>query len=493
MRTESSDIIEVIDDDADAFENASSETVYDTGGRRWLGPVAAVALVAVVGFGVATSATSDGTPKAETVTPTTVAHRSAPRTTSSTVDSPPIVPYYAANPPRGFSVRYANVQQLDRDPSTGYGYQLWASNGASATSGSWFSVTTSRGGSALNVSNAYRAQSGALSIGLTHTAGGHSVAQFTGDGVGITITSFGWSDKDLIRLAASIHSDGRSVSYTDNWFASQHALVTSVQPWLAVQSIPAEQLSYASTADPNSTVVITVGKRLPPDEGGTTPDRQVALRFLLDRNTPFQVDGVSGVAGQIVGQEDMAMATWTSGDNVFTVTAALPLTQLIAIARTVHQVPSEEWEGLKFQASVRVKGINDSAYSADNPALVFGSADDSDPWSIAVSMSTLEGHESIHWQWDGNGFTSAAGSTATIYTVVDNARTYVLAEFPRSIAETAQLQIVREGLEPIVAPFVDDTSGTDRAFAAYAFSEATPYTARIVGPDGAVLASWPAA
>lgn len=41
------------------------------------------------------------------------------------------------------------------------------------------------------------------------------------------------------------------------------------------------------------------------------------------------------------------MATWIDGENVVTVTAALPLPELIAIARTVHQVTPAEWERMR--------------------------------------------------------------------------------------------------------------------------------------------------
>jgi NADH:ubiquinone oxidoreductase subunit 2 (subunit N) len=48
-----------------------------------------------------------------------------------------------------------------------------------------------------------------------------------------------------------------------------------------------------------------------------------------------------------------------------------------------------------------------------------------------------------------------------------------------------------KSLDPVVVPFNDIDPGVDRTFAAYAFSEPAPYTAQIVGADGAVLASWP--
>jgi hypothetical protein len=75
--------------------------------------------------------------------------------------------------------------------------------------------------------------------------------------------------------------------------------------------------------------------------------------------------------------------------------------------------------------------------------------------------------------------------------VVDNHRTYVLADLPRSVAPTAQLQITRDGFDPVLVPFNDVSPDFDRTFAAYGFSEPTTYTAQIIGEDGTVLAGWP--
>ena len=401
------------------------------------------------------------------------------------------MPYYAASPPRDFTVRYANVQQLDHAPFLGYAYQLWATDGASAASGSWFSVATYRAASRTNVPNAYRVQTDKSSIAISHTPGGQSITQFNVEGrFGVSIASFGWTDDDLVRLAGSVETDGRSVSFADSWFSSDHVMLTSVQPWLTVQSIAAEQISYASSEDPTADVVITAGKRLQTFEGGATPERQIALRFLLDRSTPFDVNGRSGVAGTIVGHRDDAMATWIDGDNVITVTAAMPLPQLIAIARTVHQVSPAEWEGMKFQA-LRNANAGSRIIPTQASPVASGVDASSQPWTVQATMSNVDGRQQISWRWKGNGFVSVADETARINTVVDNERTYVLADLPRDIATAAQLLITRSGSDTVVVPFNDAGADIDRTFAAYAFSEPAPYTAQIVGADGAVLATWP--
>jgi hypothetical protein len=66
-----------------------------------------------------------------------------------------------------------------------------------------------------------------------------------------------------------------------------------------------------------------------------------------------------------------------------------------------------------------------------------------------------------------------------------------LAELPRAIAPSAHLLVLRDGLDPVSVPFTDTDPSFDRTFAAFAFSEASNYTAQIIGPDGAVLAAWP--
>ena len=116
----------------------------------------------------------------------------------------------------------------------------------------------------------------------------------------------------------------------------------------------------------------------------------------------------------------------------------------------------------------------------------------SQPWSVRVMMSYDGSHQQINWRWKENGFVSIGSDTARINTVVDNERTYVLADLPRNIASTAQLQITRSGSDPVAVPFNDSGADVDRTFAAYAFSEPVTYSAQIIGADGAVLATWSA-
>lgn len=492
----SPEIIEIIDDDTDAFgDRAHTLTIHDTGGPRWVGPVAAGVLIALIGYGVATSASSSGAPKAAPVTSTSLATTTTQPAPTTTVPPPPPVPYYAADPPREFTVQYAELQQLGSVDFGGGSYELWATPGASATSGSWFSVMTYPGASNLYAPDSYRVQTGDLTIAISHTPGGQATAQFSPEGyAAVTITSFGWSDADLVRLAASIRTNGDSVDFTDPSLIPGFQMISSVQPWLAVQGFAVEQIYYESSDTPSAGVAITIAQRPPANEGGSTLDRQIALRFFLDRNTPFGVDGHSAVAGSLIAQSGYPMATWIDGENIVTVSATMPLPQLIAIARTVHQVSADEWEGMKFQAvrnnDNNGNNPNDVEQSETHP-VSFGADPGSEPWTIRVSMATYGNQRQINWGWSGAEDATTPDDTTQINTVVDDKRTYVLADLPRAIAPTAELHVLRNGLDPVVVPFNDVDPELDRTFAAYAFSESVAYTAQIIGPDGSVLATWP--
>ncbi|MEO8267936.1 MAG: hypothetical protein ABI706_20720 [Ilumatobacteraceae bacterium] len=488
------DIIEVIDDDVDAFgDSAPNHVQPDDETRRWVRPAVVAMLAALIGYGLASSASSSDAPSAATASTTTAS------TTSASTAPPALhttfaatVPFLAAELPATFGVHYASVQATGGALAQTSAYELWATKGASANSGSWFSVTTTPGASTLSASNAYRVESDGVSIAISHVSGGQAVTRFTVDGFGVSITSFGWNDDDLVRLAGAVHPAESAVEFTDAWFTPGHRIVSTVQPWLAVQSIVTEQISYVSADDPTAAISITVGRRTRNFDRGAAGDRYFALRFLLADSTPFDVNGLPAVAGKIVGQSDDAMAAWIDGDNVITVSSPMTVADVIDVARTVHQVPSSEWEGMKAEA-LRVNSPRSAIVPSQVPSVSSGVDAESLPWAIGVTMSYSGRQRHVNWRWAGSGVGSVANDRPQITTLVDNARTYVLADLPRSsTAPTAHLQVVRAGLDPIVVPFNDAGSAMDRTFAAYVFSEATPYTAEIVDDDGAILAAWPA-
>jgi len=223
-------VVEIIDDDADPFgEPTPSHTVEDTGGRRWVGPVAAAALIAIVGYGIATSASS-GAPKvapAPTTTtlvhPTTTTVPGSPRPTS-TVAPTPRIGYYAATPPDDYTIAFADAGEVGRGFFPGI-YELWATDGSSSTEGSWFSVQT-QPGSPFAV-DAYRVQTDSLSIAISHTSTGLAMASFPATEAGsVTITALGISDDDLVRLAQSVRIGRATMSIADESLTNGYQMIS---------------------------------------------------------------------------------------------------------------------------------------------------------------------------------------------------------------------------------------------------------------------------
>jgi hypothetical protein len=266
-------------------------------------------------------------------------------------------------------------------------------------------------------------------------------------------------------------------------------MISAVEPWLAVRGLPVEQVTYRSSSDFNNAVVVTVAEPAVVRQRGGDDDRQIALRFLLDRTTPFTVDDHSGVAGTVIGEGSYSIATWTAGDYIVTVGATLPVSQLIEIARTVHEVAAPEWAGMQFQAKRRNASTAPSTVTSATP-VAFGTDADSKPWTISAAMRVGD-QPQILWSWGTRIGSTTPLDTVQINTVVDEQRTYVLVDLPRAVAEGAELHVQHDGADPVVVPFRDTDPSLDRTFAADAFSEPGPYTVQVVAADGTLLASWP--
>jgi len=507
MKTdETPGIIEIIDDDSNPFgDRAQSHTVHDTGGPRWVGPVAAAALAAIIGYGVVTSASS-GVPQ---VAPAPTTTGPAPTTTipaPTTTVAATLVPYYSARPPRQYTVSYAATNEPDPNYYGDGTYELWATDQASAGSGAWFSIETQRGGSSLFALDAYRVKTDDGPIGVTHVPSGHTVLRFTSSNgtADVTMTAFGITDERLVDLARSISVVNGDVHIDDDSLFPSFRRITGTPPWLALQGFPAEQIYYQSNSNQSDGISLNVSPRTPPNQGGGTFDRQIAIRFNLDHPTPFTVDGHVAAAGAVVGQPTVAVATWIAGDHIVTLSGATTVPELITIARTVHQVAVNEWRGMQLQADRHLADNNFGNFDSSQPMPVaFGTDADGNNWLVNVVVLSFAKEQQVEWQSDDVSFSpifanrppsnsSRADAGAKVNTVVTDNRTYVYADLPRVVAPTASLQVTREGFDPVVVPFTDADPNFDRTFAAYAFSEPTKYTAQIVAADGTVIAQWPA-
>ena len=177
----SAEIIEIIDDDTDPFgDRAPDTTIFDTGGPRWVGPVAAVALVAIIGYGVATSASTGSTPKVAPASSTSLAPTTTQPTPVVTTTVPPSpIPYFAVDPPREFTVEYAEMEEPGAGSYVMGEYQLWATEDATATSGKWLTIEGYiDGAQRLFATDAFRVETDHGPIALSRTASGQTIAQF---------------------------------------------------------------------------------------------------------------------------------------------------------------------------------------------------------------------------------------------------------------------------------------------------------------------------
>ena len=137
-----------------------------------------------------------------------------------------------------------------------------------------------------------------------------------------------------------------------------------------------------------------------------------------------------------------ALATWIAGDHIVTISGSTTVPELITIARTVHQVSDEEWNGMKFQADLRSADNNRLGNFDQSQPVVVASGTDTkgNDWVVRVSTLTFANEQRTQWQGndDASAYESRADNTARINTVVNNDRTYVFAELPpRSRANRA--------------------------------------------------------
>jgi hypothetical protein len=492
MRTDDApEIIEIIDDDADPFgERAPSHTMHDTRGPRWIGPAAAIALVAIIGYGIATSASGTGAPNAapvtSTATPTTTRSEPAP-----IVEPPSPVPYYAAAPPPGYSLSYAQVFTTGLVDDTPGAYELWATPDASASSGSWFAITTTPGGDGLRTNNARRQMMAGRSVAVSRPTAAHTVIHVAIDQeFGVMITSFGWSDEQLARLVGSLTITSRDfIGFSDGWFSADHQLVSRVPMRSATWGVTTNEQVYY-TPDTHPLDGISIGVATPPSDSfaGPAPNRDQAIRFTLDHRVPFEVDGHPAVAGDIVGWENHAMATWIDDGRIITASGALPVEQLMSFARTVRRVGDSEWKDMKTQAAK----ANDSTFvEGTRNSVAKGTDGDGKTWTITAALRTEGKLHLVEWGWDRDAWPTFIDESPRVKTLVTEDRTYVFAVVPRTVAAAANLTVVRDGFDPAAVSFVDVEPTADWILAAYTFSEPVPFTAAITDMNGTTLDTWP--
>ncbi|HEX2782349.1 MAG TPA: hypothetical protein VHN36_02110 [Ilumatobacteraceae bacterium] len=481
------EIIEIIDDDDDGFtSHPTARTTAPDGRRRWIGPAAAAALLAVIGYGVISSAISSRAPKASPPTTTfgsTTTVRSTPKVS---IVSPQ---YYVADPlPTGFTMHFAETLGMGgntADFTDSTTAQLWATAGATANSGSWFIV--SRGTHHSTGRNAYRTVAGGTNVVVEHDpSSGQARLSFTKDGDGLEITSFGWADRQLLRLVESVYVGDSAIHFHDPFFVTDHKPLLFTDPSTALYGLPVAWVGYTTGVPATFAQSFTITVAAFPQS-----NRDVAVRFAMTDMAPITVGDFPGILGTSAVEPELAIVQWQDGDRLITMRGNLDRQQLAAIAQTVRPGATDAVE-----QQVQPDQPDVSVSTGEQHTVGSGWLDG--PWTVQVSTAPDDATNWFVW-WIGQPASTSAPTTGrlsvqgpgpTIETLVDRGRTYVLARVPRSMTD-AKLEVNPTGLAPVELTFVDVGADLADVFAAYAFTEPVPFTAQIIDGSGQTVTSWP--
>ena len=470
------ELVEMIDDEWDVFGDQSfNRSSRDTDGPRWVGPIAAIALLALVGYGVASSSTGS-TPAPAPAIPGLIKTQ-----------------YYVADPPSGFNLYLAEGRDeggaAASDLSQGGPAQLWATGDASATAGSWFLV--SRGSHHATGENSYRTIVDGIEVVIEHDPPtGQSRLSFTKDGHALEITALGWLDRQLVRLVRSVSIDDSEIRFSDRFFASDHRHILDSDPAAALFGLPVARVGYTTglPATLAKSFTITVG-------GDNIADRSKVVKFALSNSASFTVGDLTAIVGQSAADPTVSIAQWQDGERLITLQGNVGPKQLAAIAATVHQSSKRSVHKQLDSGAARKL----AALQVEPKTIASGMLGDGWPWRIQVSTRNPSNASDGYLWWIGQpGDQTQPTETRislptgkpTIETIVEHGRTYVLAKVPLSMTG-AQLHVSPNGLPSTVAPLLMIDRRLADNFTATVFFEPVPFTARILDGSGATVASWP--
>lgn len=470
------DLVEMIDDDVDLFgDRVRAAPVREPRGStpRWVGPVAAAALLAVVGYNVVSSAVS-ATPK--------------PKRDPNVVEPE----YFVADAPAGFDLYLAEERGAagtTADFADGGPAQLWGTVDATATTGSWFVI--SQGTHHATGRNSYRTIVDGFEVVIEHDPpSGQTRVSFTKDGQPLEITAFGWVDRQLLRLVRSVSVASSVIQYTNPFFTTDHHPLLDVDPATALFGQPVSRVGYSTAVPPVLAEHFTI--TVAADRHPT--DRATVTKFALTGVNPLSLGDRSAIVGRSSADPTISVVQWNDGKRLITVDGNLDPDRLSAIAETIRQGSA----GAVNDQLGSARAIQ--ALQTQPDTIASGMLGDGWAWAIQVSVapSTDKGAEGYLW-WIAQPSDSIRPSeirpslpagAPTIETMVEHGRTYVVAKVPRSMAGAA-LHINPTGLASTVSPLFDVDPKFADEFTATVFDEPVPFTAQIVDGDGTTVAFWP--
>jgi len=471
------EIIEMIDDNRDPFGDRRASppsAATTTGGPRWIGPAAAVVLLAVVGYGVVSS--------------TIESHKSP--STPQQLAKPQ---FYVASPPAQFHM-YLAEQRGDgdthaadfADPGPA---QLWATDGASATTGSWFVV--SLGHRHATGANSYRTIVDDIEVTIEHDPPtGQARLSFTKHGQAYEITALGWLDRQLVRLVRSIDVNNAGIQFSDDFFVTDHKRIMFADPAAALFGVPLARVGY-TTGLPEGLAqnfAITVSSDDVPDEDNVT-------RFALSNVGSFEIGDTTAIIGRSAADPTVSIAQWRDDGRLITMQGNIDSTGMQAVAQTVHKSTDDEvHRSLDTTFATPLPGLQ-----SPPSTIVAGTLADGTRWDIEVSPRNPADESAGYVWWIGQPGDSGPptetrlslpGGAPTIETLVEHGRTYVLAKVPRSVSG-AELHVNPNGHASSVSPLLDIDPALGDRFTATVSFDPVPFTAHIVDGNGNTIASWP--
>jgi hypothetical protein len=219
--------------------------------------------------------------------------------------------------------------------------------------------------------------------------------------------------------------------------------------------------------------------------------RDTALPFALVDIEPIEIGVSPGVIGQLAADPRQTAIQWHDGPRLITLRGNLSVPMLVAIAQGTHPADSSV-----VREQVDPDPPASQVLGGDLHPVASGTVEGG--WTVSVSSGP--GADNAAWLvwWLGQRGTSRSALTSrlsmtgygpSIESFVDHDKTYVVAKVPRSLG-AAVLHVNRNGLTPVEIDFTDTGEDLPAEFAAYAFTDAVPFTAQIVS-GGGTAASWP--
>jgi hypothetical protein len=436
--------------------------------------------------------------------------------------------------PEGFTPLAAFSDATGDDVAT-FWHALWSTDGATRTSGQWFAVAVhaEERRAKLSVNGTLGAQpivririadrSALVSVdpdGVQHTT-----VSIDDDRV-IEFTSFGVSIEQISTLvsAATIGSDN-AVTFgpaaTEAYIAGMSIRIATPTVQSTIVPIGFSKQDSAAiygTADHSTLIAVTSGPQQADDLLAASlllePSDQPGAPVPPERS--IQISGRTALVGQwdLVDGRDTQMVVWHEGGRTISVRGTVGLDVLLAAAESVRLATPEEWRELVEIGRVATDTNSPDTNSPDTSAAVphvaqIGSTITTagSTWSIQLTDEVID---DISVDRDSDGLirlseTLPAPAESSYQSTSEDAYPILLdpanplTHF-ETLDSTVLVVVLRDPTDAVFMRVTIDSSkridvpivpvvGSDLSGAAYAFSEALPFTVELLDANGAVVQS----